>query len=82
VKSGFDVHGAKFRKQEGNMPKLKTNRSAAKRLRVTGSGKIRRNKAGRRHILTSKEKKRKRNLGKPTLVHPGDEKRMARLLGM
>ena len=64
------------------MPKLKTNRSAAKRLRVTGTGKIRRNKAGKRHILTSKDKKRKRNLRRGTLVHPGDAKRMARLLGM
>jgi len=64
------------------MPKLKTNRSAAKRLRVTGSGKIKRNKAGKRHILTSKAKKRKRNLRRATLVHPGDAKRMARLLGM
>ena len=64
------------------MPKLKTNRSAAKRLRVTGSGKIRRNKAGKRHNLTSKDKKRKRHLRQATLVHPGDAKRMARLLGI
>jgi len=52
------------------MPKLKTNRSAAKRFRVTASGKIKRNKAGKRHLRQS------------ALVHPGDAKRMAKLLGM
>ena len=41
------------------MPKIKTNRAAAKRFRVTGSGKIKRNKAYKRHILSSKGKKRK-----------------------
>jgi large subunit ribosomal protein L35 len=64
------------------MSKLKTNRSAAKRLRVTATGKIKRHKAGRRHLLTSKAKKRKRNLGQSAVVHPGDAKRMAKLLGM
>ena len=46
------------------MPKIKTNRGAAKRFRVTGSGKIKRNKAYKSHILSSKGKKRKRNLRK------------------
>ena len=50
------------------MPKLKTNRSAAKRFRATGTGKIKRNKANLRHILTKKAPKRKRNLGKAGLV--------------
>jgi large subunit ribosomal protein L35 len=44
------------------MPKLKTKRSAAKRFSLTGSGKVRRNRAGRRHILTKKSQKRKRQL--------------------
>ena len=50
------------------MPKLKTNRSAAKRFRVTGSGKIKRNKAYKRHILSNKGKKQKRHLRKATTV--------------
>lgn len=50
------------------MPKIKTNRSAAKRFRVTGSGKIKRNKAYKQHILSTKGKKRKRHLRRATLV--------------
>lgn len=64
------------------MPKIKTSRSAAKRFRVTASGRIKRNRAGKSHILTSKEKKRKRRLRQGTLVHPADAKRMAKLLGI
>lgn len=45
------------------MPKLKTRKCAAKRLKQTGSGKYRHNKAGSRHILTKKSAKRKRRLG-------------------
>lgn len=63
------------------MPKLKTNRSAAKRLRVTASGKIKRNRAGKSHILTKKDRKRKRRLRRATLVHPADAPRMERMLG-
>lgn len=44
------------------MPKMKTSRGAAKRFKMTGTGKIRRSKANRRHILTSKGRKRKRHL--------------------
>ena len=50
------------------MPKIKTNRSAAKRFKVTGTGKLKRNKAYKRHILTKKSTKRKRNLRKSTLT--------------
>ncbi len=50
------------------MPKLKTNRSAAKRFKMTGSGKIRRRRQGLRHILTKKDRSRKNRLGKATLV--------------
>ena len=50
------------------MPKMKTNRSAAKRLKKTGTGKLKRRKAMHGHILTKKSPKRKRNLRKGTLV--------------
>ncbi|MFW6089131.1 MAG: 50S ribosomal protein L35 [Gemmatimonadota bacterium] len=63
------------------MPKQKTNRSAAKRFKKTGTGKIKRRKAYTSHILTKKSPKRKRNLRKPTLVSSADKKRVKRLLG-
>ena len=50
------------------MPKLKTNRSAAKRLKVSGKGKLKRNKAYKRHILTKKTTKNKRNLRKAVIT--------------
>jgi large subunit ribosomal protein L35 len=62
------------------MPKLKTNRSAAKRFSKTGSGKIRRNKAYASHILTSKTTKRKRKLRKRGLISASDAARVARLI--
>ena len=62
------------------MPKMKTNRGAAKRFRKTGTGKIRRNKAFTSHILTSKSTKRKRELRQSTLVHPADAKNISRLI--
>ena len=62
------------------MPKMKTNRSAAKRFSKTGSGKYKRNKAYRSHILTKKSPKRKRQLRKSTLVSKADVKRVKRLL--
>ncbi len=63
------------------MPKLKTNRSAAKRFKITGTGKILRRKAYKSHLLTKKSRKRKRNLRKPTLVSSGEVKHIKRLLG-
>jgi len=62
------------------MPKIKTNRGAAKRFTTTGSGKIGRNRAFASHILTKKSTKRKRKLGKSTLVHSTNMKQVARLL--
>jgi large subunit ribosomal protein L35 len=50
------------------MPKIKTNRSVAKRLKRSGSGKLVRNRMGRRHILTSKTRKRKRQLRRKAMV--------------
>lgn len=62
------------------MPKIRTNRSAAKRFRRTASGKLKRFKAGKRHILSSKTAKRKRRLRKATYVAKVEQKRMERLL--
>jgi large subunit ribosomal protein L35 len=62
------------------MPKKKTNRSAAKRFRITAQGKIRRNQAFVRHILTSKSRKRKRCLRHSALVASVDMQRMQRLI--
>lgn len=62
------------------MPKMKTNRAAAKRLRRTGTGKLRRNRANKSHILTKKTTKRKRRLRQATLVSKADHKRLSRLL--
>jgi large subunit ribosomal protein L35 len=64
------------------MPKMKTNSSAKKRFTVTGSGKVKRNKAYKRHILTKKSTKRKRELGNPAIVHDSDSKRAKRMLVM
>lgn len=63
------------------MPKMKTKRSAAKRFKLTGTGKLRRNHAYKSHILTKKSKKRKRNLRKSTIVDPSDAGRVRRMLG-
>ncbi|MBI5835963.1 MAG: 50S ribosomal protein L35 [Candidatus Eisenbacteria bacterium] len=64
------------------MPKMKSNRAAAKRYRVTGTGKVVRNQARKRHLLTSKTSKNKRQLGGSVVLKPGDAKRARRLLGM
>lgn len=58
------------------MPKMKTKKSAAKRFKVTGSGKISRSKQGRRHLLSHKTSKRKRNLRQGGLVSESDFKRV------
>ncbi|HUU81613.1 MAG TPA: 50S ribosomal protein L35 [Acidobacteriota bacterium] len=62
------------------MPKMKTNRGAAKRFKITGSGKIARSKAYGSHILTKKTTKRKRRLRKSALVHSTNFKKVARLI--
>jgi len=62
------------------MPKIKTNRGAAKRFRKTGTGRVRRNKAFTSHILTKKSTKRKRNLRNATLVSKADERNITRLI--
>lgn len=62
------------------MPKMKTHRGAAKRFKVTGSGKIKKAKAFKSHILEKKSSKRKRNLRKAGLVSAADAKRFKTLL--
>lgn len=62
------------------MPKIKTNRAAAKRFRVTGSGKIKRNKGFKSHILSSKSKKRKRRLRKATTVSAVESRNIRQLI--
>ena len=62
------------------MPKVKTNRGAAKRFKATGSGKIKRSKAYTSHILTKKSTKRKRNLRKADLVDDTNSKAIKRML--
>jgi large subunit ribosomal protein L35 len=60
---------------------MKTHKGAKKRFSVTGSGKVRRLKAFKSHILTKKSAKRKRNLRRPTtLATPGETKNIKRLL--
>ncbi len=54
------------------MPKMKTNSSAKKRFRVTGTGKVKRAKAFKNHILTKKATKRKRALGNDAIVNDAD----------
>lgn len=62
------------------MPKMKSNSGAKKRFKVTGSGRLKREKAFASHILTKKSQKRKRNLRKKTLVASCDEPRMKRMI--
>ena len=63
------------------MPKMKTHKGAAKRFRTTASGKVKRYKAFKSHILTKKTSKRKRNLRRAGLIATnGEQKRIKRLL--
>ncbi|MCW9712174.1 50S ribosomal protein L35 [Aliifodinibius salicampi] len=62
------------------MPKMKSNSGAKKRFRKTSSGKIKRKKAGKSHILTKKRSKRKRKLGKTTLVDKTQKKDVEQML--
>lgn len=62
------------------MPKLKTNRAAAKRFKRTGTGKIKRRRPLKNHILTKKTTKRKRKLRQATLIHRADMDRVNAML--
>jgi large subunit ribosomal protein L35 len=62
------------------MPKMKSNSSSKKRFKLTGTGKIKRKHAFKRHILTKKDTDRKRHLTASGLVHESDEFRVKRML--
>ena len=63
------------------MPKMKTRRAAAKRFKVTGSGRIKRNKANHSHMLIRRSNSVKRKMRKAGLVDSTEEKRLRRMLG-
>jgi len=64
------------------MPKMKTHRGAAKRFKITGSGKVRRRKAFRNHMFEKKASTRTRRLARPAAVAPSDQAQVKRLLGL
>ena len=63
------------------MPKMKTDKGAAKRFKITGTGKIRRRKANRSHLLEKKSSRRTRRLGREITVAKADTREIRRLLG-
>ena len=63
------------------MPKLKTNSGARKRFKLTAKGKIKYKKGFKNHILTKKSSKRKRNLGRKSLIDSSDIPRIKKLIG-
>ncbi len=64
------------------MPKMKTDRGAAKRIKVTGTGRLRRRRAFRSHLLEKKSSVRTRRLGRESDVASADQRAMKRLLGL
>ena len=64
------------------MPKMKTRRGAAKRFKITGSGRIKRNKANHRHMLVRRSSKVKRKMRQGGILAPGDRKRVKAMLGV
>jgi large subunit ribosomal protein L35 len=64
------------------MPKMKTHSGAKKRFRVTGTGKVMREQANRRHLLEVKPSKRTRRLAADVMTAPADVKKIKRLLGI
>ena len=62
------------------MPKIKTNRGAAKRFTRTSTGSFKRNQSHRRHILTKKSSKRKRHLRSPNMLHAADNRAARRMM--
>jgi large subunit ribosomal protein L35 len=68
--------------EEGErMPKMKTDRGAAKRIKVTGTGRLRRRKAFRSHLLEHKSSVRTRRLGRETEISSADSRQVKRMLG-
>jgi len=63
------------------MPKMKTNKAAAKRFKKTASGKLKYSKAGSGHLLGGKTRKRKRNLRSPGVLSAVENKRISKMIG-
>ena len=83
VQQGFDFPSTGGAPQEYEIvPKLKSHRGAAKRFRLTGTGKVRRRRALKNHILTKKTRKRKRHLRKGAAVSPAFEKAVRRMISV
>ena len=85
LRSGMRVQSAKSRrppKRDDAMPKMKTDRGAAKRIKVTGSGRLRRRKAFRGHLLEKKSSVRVRRLGRESDIAKADERATRRMLGI
>ena len=64
------------------MPKMKTRRGAAKRFKITGSGRIKRNKANHRHMLIRRSNKAKRKMRQTGILRSGDAKLVKAMLGV
>ena len=64
------------------MPKMKTNKSTAKRFKITGKNKVKRRQANKSHILTKKAPKRKRHLRDAVIAAKGDSRRVKKMLGL
>jgi len=67
-------------REEKKVPKLKSSRGAAKRFKVTATGKVRRRKAGKSHLLSGKSMKRKRRLRQAGVVYPTEAKNIRKLI--
>lgn len=64
------------------MPKAKTHRGAAKRFKITGTGKFMRNRTGHSHLLGKKSSRRKRRLSRSVVVHPSEHARIRKALSV
>jgi large subunit ribosomal protein L35 len=64
------------------MPKMKTHKGAKARIKITGSGRLRRRQQNRGHIMEKKSSTRTRRLSNEVEIHSGDEKRIKRMLGI
>lgn len=69
-----------LKEKRKKMPKMKTNRGAAKRFKLTATGKVKRSHSHHRHILTKKTTKRKRELRHGVIANPTDARMIKRLL--
>lgn len=70
------------KEKDDTVPKMKTRTGAKKRVKITGTGRLRRGKAFGSHLLEHKSSERKRRLGRETDFSPGHEKQVKRMLGL